>query len=625
MVDFPDLSREKLISIDVETYDPGIRNKLGVGTRRGGYVCGLGIGTPDKQWYFPIRHAVGENMPVEQVYAWARDQLCKPNQPKLFANGLYDLDYLHAEGVPVTGPYYDVQIAEPLINENRGSYSLNSLALHYTGEGKDEQELYQWCADHFGGKANRQQASNIWRTPPEIVMPYAHSDCYLPFPIFEKQLKIIREENLMDLFEMETALIEPLLAMRQHGVRFHEERAQDITSLMQQEEMSAQAILDHLCCGHVDVWAASSIANVFDTYNIAYPLTAKSGRPSFKQEWLQNMADFGETEISRKMARLICDVRKWNKANGTFVQGLIKYATNGRIHTEFNQLRSDSYGTVSGRFSSSNPNLQNQPSRDPELLSMIRSLFIPEEGEDMVAFDYSQVEFRVLTHYGRGESAETARAMYLNDPTTDFHTMVAELTGMKRKAAKNCTFALAYGAGAGKLATMVGCSLTEAKAMFNTYHARLPFLQELSKTTMRVANNRGFIRTLMNRRRRFNQWEGKDWDEKGAPLPYEEAVALHGIGNIRRAKTYTALNALSQGTAADIAKKALLDIWKSGVCDVVGPPLLLVHDEMVFSIPRTKAGDEAKAEIKSIMENTVKLRVPLMVGVESGSDWGECK
>ena len=629
---FPDLSNEKLICIDVETNDPGIRNHLGVGTRRGGYICGLGVGTPDKQWYFPVRHELGGNMDREQVFNWAREQLCKQNQPKLFANALYDLDYLHAEGIPVTGPYNDVQIAEPLIDENRRSYALNSLAHYYTREGKDESDLYQWCANKYGGKPERKQAGNIWRAPVHIVEPYAHSDCYLPFPIFEKQQCVLQQENLTDLYNMEIDLLEPLLAMRQAGIRFDAERAVDVESLMEAEEACAQHKLDILAGFHVEVWAATSVAKIFDKYGLPYPLTPKSKKPSFTQSWLEELA--GSTALQKQpqhaqrastIAALVGAIRRWNKAKGTFVQGLIKYSTNGRIHTEFNQLRSDQYGTVSGRFSSSSPNLQNQPSRDPELLALIRSLFIPEDDHELVAFDYSQIEFRVLTHYGRGASADTARAMYLDNPNTDFHEMVAELTGMERTPAKNCTFALAYGAGVGKLAAMIGCSLNEAKEMFNTYHRRLPFLQELSKSTMRVANNRGYIRTIMNRRRRFNTWENKDWDLKGAPLPYEEAVKIHGQPNIRRAKTYTALNALSQGTAADIAKKALVDIWKSGVCNIAGVPLLLVHDEIVFSIPKTKEGAEARKEIKYIMENTIKLRVPLRVSVAAGNNWGECK
>jgi DNA polymerase I-like protein with 3'-5' exonuclease and polymerase domains len=477
--EFPDLSAEPVISIDLETRDMGIGHGLGVGTRReGSFIAGVGVGTPDKQWYFPIRHAVGENCDPEQVMNWCRDTFKNPKQDKLFANALYDLDYLAHAGINVAGRYLDVQVAEPLIDENKQSYSLNSLAEDYLGERKHEEALYQWCAEVYGGKPNRKQAGNIWRAPAAIVEPYAHSDCYLPFPIFEKQSKLLHEQGLLPVFEMETGIIPMLLAMRQRGARFDEEKAVQVREYMQAEQHAIEAQLSVITGKEVDIWAAQSIAELFHNLRIPYPKTP-TGAPSFTADWLKSS--------DQKIANLIYQARRWDKARGTFIEGLLKYSINGRIHTEFNQLRKDDAGAVSGRFSCSNPNLQNQPARDKEMLQLVRSLFIPEDGHRMVSLDYSQVEFRVLTHFGSGHSAEIAQGLYRDNPETDFHTMVAELTGMERTAAKNVTFALAYGAGVSKMASMVGCSRAEAQRMFDTYHERLPFLKELSDLA-----NRGY-------------------------------------------------------------------------------------------------------------------------------------
>ena len=617
--ELPDLSREKLICIDVETKDPGIEAGLGVGTRRGGFVAGVAVGVPGKQWYFPIRHATGLNMDPDNVLRWCRDQFKYARQDKLFTNAMYDLDYLAHEDVAVKGSYLDIQVAEPLLNENRYSYALGELAKDYLGQTKDETGLYQWCAEVFGGKPTRkQQAGNIWKAHPAIVSPYAMSDVSLPIDIFAKQKQRLKDEGLETIFAIETGIIPMLLAMRRRGVRFDVDKAQETNHYMRAEVEAIEAQLAVLSGGTVDIWAAQTIAEFFNVLGISYPKLA-SGAPTFTADWLKNS--------DNKIANLIYEARRWDKAQGTFIEGLLKYQIEGRIYAEFNQLRKDDAGAVSGRFSSSNPNLQNQPSRDPEMLSLVRSLFIPEEGCRMVALDYSQVEFRVLTHYGFGESAETARGMYRDDPNTDFHDMVSKLTGMERKAAKNVTFALAYGAGVKKMASMVGCSYDEAKRMFDVYHKRLPFLKDLSDLAGSTAQRRGFIKTLLGRRRRFDKWEPRDFDlAKTVPAcPRPEAIEKWGGHGIKRSKTHTALNAVSQGTAADIAKKAMLDIWESGVCDVVGVPHMLVHDEMVFSVPYGKEGDEAIAEVKNLMENTVKFSVPLRVGVSEGTDWGQCK
>ena len=196
---------------------------------------------------------------------------------------------------------------------------------------------------------------------------------------------------------------------------------------------------------------------------------------------------------------------------------ILDKAKNERIYCSFNPM-----GTVTGRFSSQYPNLQQVPARDPELGPMIRSLFLPEENHDWVACDYAQQEPRVLVHYASLKLMETAMSLqkeYLNNPKTDFHSMVASMANIPRKQAKTINLGLFYGMGNKKLAGELGLELDQAYDLFNKYHSKVPFVKELSKQVSHVASCRGYIKTLLGRKRRFELWEPKDeWGAKAYPL-----------------------------------------------------------------------------------------------------------
>ncbi len=296
---------------------------------------------------------------------------------------------------------------------------------------------------------------------------------------------------------------------------------------------------------------------------------------------------------------------------------------NGKIHTQFHQLKGDKNGTVSGRFSSSNPNLQNIPSRDEEIGPLMRSMFIPDDGEVWYSDDWSQIEFRLLVHYGFGKSAKETQQAYRDNPKTDFHDYVSEITGIDRKPAKNINFGLGYGMGKEKLARQLNRTLDEAAAISETYHDRLPFIRALMKKVSRVAENRGYIKTYLKRRRRFDRWEPRGYNPDITPLSYDAAVEEWGKHKIHRAFGYTGLNALMQGSAADLMKKAMVDIWECGACDILGAPLLTVHDELNWSVPRTRAAIRAHRETVHRMRNVADMKVPLLVSSDHGKDWSE--
>lgn len=618
--DFPNLTAAKLIGLDTETKDLELEEK-GPGVRRDGHIVGISVATEDNHaWYFPMRHELGINLSPDAVLLWAKDNLTRPNQPKIGTNLLYDLDFLAQEGVNVTGPFYDIQVAEALIDENSPKFSLEYLSHHYLKKGKVTEQVEDWIWRAYG---NRTYRAELWRTPPELVGPYAEGDAINPIQIFRQQLRMLRAENLEQLFDIESALIPGLLAMRRRGIRIDPKKLQQVDDELSQNIIDESRELNSVAGFEVNVDAKEHLVKLFDGLGLPYPRTAPTsrfpnGQPSFVKEFLEHHA--------HPVAQRIVALRKWEKFQGTFIRGyLSKLQVNGRVHCLFNQTRNDEYGAVSGRFSSSLPNLQNIPARDEIWGPKIRSIFLPDEGEELYAPDWSQIEFRYLTHIGVGKSAEWARDMYRKDPSTDFHQWVSEITTIRRKLAKNLNFGLVYGMGENELSRQLGLPLDQAKPIFLQYHERLPFVRETYRAASDRASAHGYITTFMNRRRRFNLWEprysNKD-EERETALPQAAAMAKWGP-RVRRAYTHKALNAEIQGSAADLMKKAMMDYFASKMASVLGAPLLTVHDELVFSVPRTNEGLEAIAAVKNMMETCLKWSIPIVVDMEHGANWGE--
>jgi len=604
VTEMPNLDNASIISIDTETYDPNLLTS-GPSTRTGGYIVGISVATHDRAWYFPLRHTIGENMDIDMVIRWAKHTFALP-MPKVFHSALYDCDWLRTEGIEVKGKIYDVSFAEPLLDEeSRKGYSLNAIAEKYLGETKEEDLLYEWLSKAYGGPATRKaQGGNIYRSPVTLCGPYAEQDARLPLKILEKQIPLLEAEGLMKLFDIECRLIPPLLFMRKTGVPVDVEGAEKahawLTTKIEEATRQVQGI---------NVNAAEEIAYFCERNKIEYPLTAK-GNPSFTQNWLKAHKD--------PRIQAITEVRRYTKARDTFVQGyILDKHVNGRLYCLFHPLRGDENGTVSGRFSSSMPNLQNIPARDEDIGPMIRSLFIPEKDCDWLRFDWSQIEYRLLTHYAQGAGAEEAREMYRNDPSTDFHKMTAEITGIERKPAKNINFGLVYGMGEPAMADHLNKTLEEASAMFEIYHGKMPFVKHTYDMVSNRAGNRGYIMTLLGRRRRFNMWQSTKWSEKDA---YDEETAREKYKNIRRAFTHKALNALLQGGSADLMKLALVMIWEAGLIDEQFILYLLVHDEYDFNMPRDLRDRVHK--IHEIMEHCMKLKIPIVAEIEEGTSWG---
>ena len=513
---------------------------------------------------------------------------------------MYDVCWLRALGLKINGRIIDTMIAAALCDENRLRYDLNGCGRDYVGKGKDESALYE-AAKSWGVDPK----AEMYKLPAMYVGAYAERDAQLTLELWQELKKEILHQDIEAIFKMEMELFPCLVDMRFLGVRVNQEQAaKEKETLVEQEKKMLGEVL--VSTGiDVQIWAARSIAKVFDKLGLPYERTVKTQAPSFTKNFLTNHP--------HNVVKCIAKAREINKAHTTFIDTILKHSQKGRIHAEINQLRSEGGGTVTGRFSMNNPNLQQVPARNKDLGPRIRSLFIPEEGCKWGCFDYNQQEPRLVVHYASLQNlygVDEVVESYKNEDA-DFHKIVADMANIPRLQAKTINLGLFYGMGKNKLQAELGVSKLKAEDLFRTYHDKVPFVKQLMDATMKRAQDSGKIRTLMGRLCRFPLWEPNQFGIHKA-LPQEQALLEHGPG-IRRAYTYKALNRLIQGSAADMTKKAMINLHKEGII-----PHIQVHDELDVSVKDDK---EAK-QIVQIMESSVELEVPNKVDYEAGENWG---
>jgi len=597
---FPDLRQADTIAIDLETHDPDLKS-LGTGSIVGrGKVVGIAIAVDGYSGYFPFDHEGGGNLEKSKVLQWFKS-ICESSADKIFHNAMYDVCWIRAMGIKLNGNLYDTMIAASLVNENRFRYDLGSLGWDYCGRGKNETELVaaakEWGLD---------PKADMWKMPAMYVGNYAERDAELTLALWRVMQKEISDQDLGSIFKLETELFPCLVDMRFLGVRVDVEGAHKLKQQLAGEEKELLQKIKKETQVDVQIWAARSIEKVFQKLSLPYDRTEKTNSPSFTKNFLSSH--------KHPLVKCIAKAREINKAHTTFIDTIIKYEHKGRIHADINQIRSDSGGTVTGRFSYSNPNLQQIPARNKDLGPLIRSLFIPESGCEWGCFDYSQQEPRLVVHYAsldQDSSVFNVKDAY-NEGDADFHTIVAKMAQIPRDQAKTINLGLFYGMGKAKLQAELGVSKDKAEDLFSVYHNRVPFVRTLMKSVSNRAQQRGQIRTLLGRLCRFHLWEPNSFGMHKA-LPFEQAVQEHGPG-IKRAYTYKALNKLIQGSAADMTKKSMLDLYKEGII-----PHIQIHDELDISVENDK---QAKV-IKEVMESAVDLEIPNKVDYESGKNWGD--
>lgn len=623
----PSWADAKRIAIDCETRDEHLKT-LGIGVRRGGYITGVAFaidGGP--KFYLPYRHAGGDNLPEDAVLRYLRENGKAFSGELVGANLSYDLDYLWEEDIffPQVEFYRDVQIADPLIYELHNSFSLDEIGKRHGFEGKQEQLLREAAAE-FGVDPKK----GMWRLPARYVGEYAEMDVDMPLGIMRVQEKKLADIQAQKVWDLESKVLPILVKMRRRGVRIDEEKLTKIEEWTLQEETSALAIVKESTGYSIevgDVWKSKNLAPPLQAIGVSLSKTS-TGEWSVDQDAMSS--------IDHPVAHAIAWARKVNKLRTTFAASVRTYMVNGRIHCTFNQIAretesGDQKGARYGRLSCTDPNLQQQPSRD-EFAKMWRSIYIAEEGALWACNDYSQQEPRWTTHFAAvmdlPKAREAAQA-YHDDPMIDNHQFMADLTGLKRTFAKNLYLGLCYGEGGAKLCEDLGLPTRwalrngkeiqyfeeqyqamqarselgrgyiwraageEGQNIIDQFNERAPFIGKLAEAAKERVEANGYIRTPYGRRLHF-------------PLRSDGSYDW----------THKSLNRLIQGTSADQTKAALVEIEAAGHF-----MQLQVHDEINCSVPNEKAAKE----IAEIMANVVKGEVPFRVDTEVGPNWGDIK
>lgn len=619
--------RGGLVGYDLETKDEGINSGKGPGWPwGGGYVVGVALAWEGGRVYLPVRHATGGNMDELTVLRYLLELMDNPNIEWATANCIYDFGWAkrwaHEHGFDFKGPagkVCDVQILAPLLNENRTSYSLDNLGRDYLNARKDEDALKRAAAAY--GIDPKKVKANLWRLPAPAVAPYAEQDASLTRDLAIHLKRLIAEEGLQEPAALEHDLVPVLLEMRWQGIRVDVDRARQLSQQYRAKEAESVALIKDKTGLVVDIWAVESVVKALAREGIQAP-TLESGRPTVTKELLKGWAAQGSV-----VATNVLLARKFQKSYGTFTDGhILSFAQKShggdyRIHAEFHALRAERddgsvFGTVSYRFSSSNPNLQQLPGKNDEKAGIffakeIRGVFLPEHGDELGSVDVSQQEPRMGIHFAEGanvagghEAAESLRT----DPKWDFHDFASRLTGIPRKDVKGVSLGRMYAAGDGKIATMLGLPTIEAThpssgrtylkagpeaaAILEEYERGMPWVKAMADTCKRRAESRGFITLLGGYKARFSKLGGKN-----GSFPKD------------------AFNRLCQGSSAAQTKRAMVNAYRDGI-NIKAQ----VHDELVFSGTRDQGEVVRQAFLSAFAD---RLNVPFAVDVAFGANWGE--
>ena len=645
-----DLKDVDTVAVDIETYDPNLKTK-GLGAiRNDGFICGIAVATGKETAYFPLRHSdiFIDFKRDEKIWSVLNERIFQnENITKVFHNAMYDVCWIRAvTGMKMKGRIVDTMIAASVVDENRFKYSLDSLSKDYLDEEKYKYDLQQKTLEWSGGTV-KDPMTNMHKLPASIVKEYAKQDVNLTYKLwnlFDKKIDEVlytkedgEQKTCRQIFELETKLFLCLVDMKFKGVRIDVAKAIEFGRHLKKRRDQIIKAIESITTIHVDIWAAASIKKLLDHLCIKdYKVTPKSKMPQLPKDYLR--------KHNNKCLRMIAKAREYDKAVNTFIDGLLEYVHEDRIHADINQIRSDAGGTVTGRFSMSNPNLQQIPAKG-YIGGKMRELFIPEQGCEWGSFDYSQQEPRIVVHYAIKlglPGTETLQEEF-NKDDADFHQIVADMANISRKQAKTINLGLFYGMGKIKLQRELGLDQRQAKELFNEYHGRVPFVRQLSQELIAFSKENKLLFTLHDRFCRFDRWEttNKEWNPETnrfneVPLytreQAEEAFKAEMLDKYKENKidanymdyferyytpafTYKALNRLIQGSAADMTKKAMVDLHEKGIV-----PHIQIHDELCFSIT-----DHEPELIKNIMEQTIPLEVKNKVDFESGPNWGSIK
>ena len=579
------------ISIDLETCDKKLKTH-GPGFKYGeGKVVGIAVSNGREDAYFPFDHLAGGNISRDRAVGWTKDLIAYADEI-VMANATYDIGWLWEIGVDVSNKrIFDVQVAEALLDEKMYSYSLNALAKKHLGLEKDESELRK-AAQSF----EVDPKGDMWKLHSSYVGKYAEADARLTLQVYAAQEPKLHEERLWDLWQIESKITSISAKMTRKGVPVDLEAADELNSRLQKQETELRKQFPF------DIWSTDQVGQWIEKQGIAVPRTEK-GNLSVTKHFL-------EQETDPRLHNLKA-LRDLNRLRKVFIEdGILNGHYRGRVHASFRQTAREDGGTTSGRFACNNPNLQQVPKRS-DLGKLIRKLYIAEEGSLWAKADYSSQEPRLQVHYslllGFGGAAE-ARQAFIDG--IKLYTFLEKLTGLPYDTCKMLVLGIGYGMGKEKMADTLGIGASECETIRDQFKSKAPFIPELFKYAVHVAESRGFIRTLLGRKARFDFWTpGRD----DIPVKTLEAAKQRYPNQIlNRADCFKAMNRLIQGSAADQTKLAMV------LCDEAGIDLRLpVHDEL-----NSMVDNEPQARLMcEIMENATRLELPSVADLDLGPSW----
>jgi len=514
---------------------------------------------------------------------------------KVGQNAKYDITVVNRHGVPVRGVDFDTMIASFVLDSTRRSHGIDALSMELFGHRKIA------TSELLGTGRNPLRMDQV---ETRRVSEYACEDADFAWRLYEAFAPQLAASGLDDLFrETEMPLVEVLAEMGQNGV------ALDTGVLAEMRDRLAARLQElteriHAAVGHpFNIDSTKQLADVlFDELGLRIVKRTRTAR-STDAETLETLA----YETGHEVPKLLLEYRELIKLKNTYVDTLPAMVNpkTGRVHASFNQI-----GAVTGRLSSSDPNLQNIPIRT-EMGRQIRKAFVPGDRDHvLLTADYSQIELRVMAHFCKDEALVRAFA-----EGQDIHAFVAsqvfdvppsEVTKEQRSRAKTVNFGIIYGQGPQGLARQTGISVPEAKRFIERYFLRYPGIRRFIDRCIAQARAEGCVRTILGRRRRIDDI-----------LSQNRAKAA--------AAERLAVNTVIQGSAADLIKRAMIRIHRR-IHQENRPSRMLiqVHDELVFEVPRRAV--EAEAEmIRHEMMHALPLDVPLQVDVNWGDNWLEGK
>jgi DNA polymerase-1 len=636
VTEWPNLSSANVIGFDIEAKDPELTVAGPGWARNRGNLIGFSCAVEDgSSWYFPVAHETQPemNMNLDVVLGFMKYWLEKPTA-KVGANLIYDVGWCKQYGINVGGKLYDIQFAEALLDSESPDVSLEALGQKYLGMGKESSILYDWLASWLGGLPTEKQRKNLYLAPPSLVGPYAETDAALPLAIIKHQWEAMHRRGVLEVFDLECRLIRLLVDMRFRGAPVDLVYANKLYDELGADLDKAEKTLKEIAGQPVNPNSSESVASAFKRNGLDLPklVDRKTGkeRVSFSVDTLEAM--------DHSIADAILEYRRIEKVRNTFVKSyILDKNINGRLHCSFHPLKGSERGARSGRFASSDPNLQNIPVRT-DIGKKVRKVFTNKKL--WIKGDYNQIEYRMLAHHAVGPGADDLRMNYNTNPDLDYHVFTQELIRTKtsieleRRPVKNINFGLIYGMGKPKLISDLikfskGAKLNrkDGELMYSSYHEALPFAKATMEAAAEEVNRHGYVETILGRKSDFNGWTSKQFDDKGTVLSYEAACQKYGPFNIQRAFTHKALNRKLQGGAADVMKAAMVKAYEAGLFadDACGMPCLTVHDELDFDYEN---GNDLSApcwkEFKHVMETAVpQILVPVRFDISFGPSWGD--